>query len=289
MNTFRIGPRRKRVGIVVLVLAIVLGATQGARAIGQGTILAILIESYIDRTTNAFGNYFVPTRAQVARDKAITEREVDEIGTKGKANRQASANIPLPAIGEVTLTNQADVNVASLASGAHGELTFRFVDPATGLPVTGPAVGSVRYEAISIVTDTSTLADFTLLGVSNDLLTGFSLPFTAPPPVSLLESTIGFESFIRAIPLDLNGNPITIPGPEDEDAAIGLLANISPANVVPEPSAWIIVCTGAVAVSASWGFRRMRGPDARHSGSDLSTEVISRESSGDINPNILMY
>jgi hypothetical protein len=252
MKAFRGRSRRQKIAIL---LAIFLVAAQAAYAISEGTALGILAESKFERVVNAIGNWFLPTRSQLRRDQEIYTRELAEIAERSKANRKADADLGLPAIGEVVLGGaQVDSNVADLASGATGDLAFQFVDPRTGLPVMGPPVSFVLYEAINDVEPDSTLADYTVLGISEDPLSNFSLSFTAPPPVSLEVSTIGFESLIRATPFDSSGLPIRISGPEGENAAVGLLANVSPTNVVPEPSTWMLLVTGALGMT----YRRLR-------------------------------
>ena len=88
-------------------------------------------------------------------------------------------------------------------------LSFEFINPATGVPTTGPAVSSVLYEANL---DPSTPNVLVPIGTSSAFVSNFAITWQSS----------GFEPMIEAIPYDANGNPIVISGVDGENSAVGL-------------------------------------------------------------------
>lgn len=121
-----------------------------------------------------------------------------------------------------TFVSTSDVGMPSL-------LTFTFIDPATGLPVVGPQIGSVLYE---VRPDPFNFDLYVPLGRSFDASTNFAFLFTVT----------GIVTDVRVTPFDLSGNPIIIPGENGLNVAVGDAINL--ATNVPEPATILLLSTG---------------------------------------------
>lgn len=123
----------------------------------------------------------------------------------------------------VLFVGQAEIDGAYpsqvfLPPGTNTTLSFQFIDTTAGLPVAGPAVASVVYDAN---VDPKTPNVFVPIGTSTDAATHFSLSYTVS----------GEEPDIRATPYDSFGQPVFIDGVNGENVAVG-----SVVALVPEPS-----------------------------------------------------
>jgi len=224
-------------------------------AVSEGTVVLILVGSVIDKLANLKEHFFLPTDEERRIRGEITDRELAKIRRLAQENKANEHAANIPAVGEGLFAGQSLVTTAP--GGTEGLLTFRFVDPGSGLPVSVPSLSSVQYVAIDVVTPTSTLMDLVPLGVSNDLSSNFSFPFVTPTPTSLPDSITGAESLILALPFDSNGNLISTIGPEGNNVDIGIVANIAPGVVVPGPSSWLLFCTGLLSL-IGYGWRRRK-------------------------------
>jgi len=131
------------------------------------------------------------------------------------ANHQAKSN-PKPAIGQSRANGQAPYLVA--VEGTNVTLTFRFISPATGLPVAGPAVHHVLYRANLNHNDPGAFVD---IGSSSTAINGFALDY----------AIAGCEPIVEAIPYDANNVEVVLPGPVDDNAARGAVALLRPDSV----------------------------------------------------------
>jgi hypothetical protein len=154
--------------------------------------------------------------------------EKRQIAEKEKQYRDMQKMIGVSAVGATFIDGlypSAPRNPGTLVN-----LTFEFLDPATGEPTSGPAVASVQYFA-NLDPDSD---DYVFLGASLDAGSDFSLPFLVIP----------FEPMIKSIPFDPSGAPITIVGLEGQNVALGL----GTALQFPEPSGMALLALGVVAL-----------------------------------------
>jgi hypothetical protein len=138
----------------------------------------------------------------------------------------------VPRIGRAALNGISPI--ADFATGTTGILTFQFVDPATGTPVTDSDLAEVEYMANI---DPATPDVFTELGTSSDSLGNFGLSYTVT----------GFEPLIQAIPLDALGNSLIFPGSggDSDNVAPGIVLDIQP---VAEPTSLTMLGMGIVSL-----------------------------------------
>jgi hypothetical protein len=156
-------------------------------------------------------------------------------------------------VGQVLING--DYPSALLGLGGTATLTFQFVDTATGLPSTGPAVDHVFYEANY---DPNNPTAFVPLGTSFDAGSGFSLPFT----------NAGIEPEIFGIPFDAQNNPIVLEGTGSSGDLFGNNDAQGAATVLttPEPATFTLVgiglatLLGALRLAPGRGAKTMAGP-----------------------------
>jgi hypothetical protein len=176
------------------------------------------------------------------------EDEQIEAAYKKYQATQASANIPLigqPAIYAIAGVPQSPGFPDVIAGpGSLLSIDFGFVDPATGLAASGPAIGSVEY---LVSTDPNNPLSYTPIGTSTDAASNFSF--------SYLDNS-AYEPDIEAIPFDLSGHPIVLTGVDGYNAAIGSVTALSAA---PEPSAWLFLA--GVIFMAPWLMRKKQRSD----------------------------
>jgi hypothetical protein len=156
---------------------------------------------------------------------AVINTEIDIVNTAFDLFTSEQAMKGLEKIGQPKLSGRFPV--ANLPPGVPGFVQFQFIDPVTRSPLPDTEINFVTYEVkLSHGPDSS----FSVLGSSNDLESNFLLPFVY---------TVGFEPTIRATPFDFSGNPIFIPGVDDQNVAVGEVFDI-PA-LVPEPSTLLLL------------------------------------------------
>ncbi len=164
-----------------------------------------------------------------------------------KQYRQEQEKLGIPAVGQVAFNTIYPSAIATI--GSTETLTFQFIDPATGLPTSGPAVASVLYEANY---DPNSPTTFVPLGTSTDVAGNFDFAYVVT----------GQEPVINAIPMDASGNPIVISGVDgDNDAQGGGLL-----VTVPEPSTLTMFTLGFLSCGA-YAYPRCR---RRGSGGKIS-------------------
>jgi hypothetical protein len=165
-------------------------------------------------------------------------------------SEQAGAGVP--AIGRPKLGGQS--SSLMMAPGQSALLTFGFIDPATGLPVAGPATASVLYEEQvnpPDITNGTTFASapYTPIGSSTDVADGFPVLFTATSS----------EEDIVAIPFDASGAPIFIQGVVDSTDTGETAAedNVAKGDVVqlniPEPTTAVLFGTSLLLLGVGSG------------------------------------
>lgn len=146
------------------------------------------------------------------------------------------AALLVPFVGQAEFDG-AQVNL--LPGGTSASLSLQFIDPATGLPASGPLVGFVDYQ---VNLDPSMPNLFLDLGTSSNAGSNFALPFTIP--------SHGEEPIVLAFPFSPNGNPIFIAGTGGFNDAVGLAFNAT----TPEPPE--VALLGSVLIILSVVFRR---------------------------------
>jgi hypothetical protein len=172
---------------------------------------------------------------------AGTEDELIKALKEKYASEAVAANVPFigqPAIYAVNGVPQVPGFPDVFAEpGDLLSISFGFVDPATELAVTGPAVAMVEY---FVNIDPTSATDFIPIGTSSDAGSDFSITY-------LYDSA--FEPEIEAIPFDANGNPIVITGVDGDNDAQGIVGAVD----VPEPSAVFLLGTMIVLAFAKAG------------------------------------
>jgi len=145
------------------------------------------------------------------------------------------AAVLLPAVGQLLFAGSP---VSLLPAGATEFLDFRFIDPATGLPTTGPPIGSVEYE---VNVNPAAPTDFVDIGTSSAAATDFAVPFTVQS---------GTEPVFLAIPFSPAGDAIFIAGTGGSNDARAIAFNAT----APEPS--YVVALGAALALVAFRLRR---------------------------------
>jgi len=187
--------------------------TSGAR----GCILALLLTvagAALPQQSSA-----IPFLVWYAQDVAIRNGSVapatltpaQELALTIANNTAYLSEAAIKPLGFVGLT-VIDGSTAPFELTGYGEdltLSFEYIDPATGLPATGPAVSSVVYEANL---DPANPNDLVPIGTSSDNASNFAITWQSS----------GFEPMIEAIPYDASDDPIVIPGVDGENSAVGL-------------------------------------------------------------------
>jgi hypothetical protein len=128
--------------------------------------------------------------------------------------------------------------VYSFGSGSGiltANFTFSWVNPATGLPTSGPAIASVQYYVWNGVVTSLNLSAWTLVGTSNNSAPGFEFTYSFPAG----------EHIFLSVPLNSSGQPIFINGVGGYNDAESLVMN----TVTPEPGSLVLFATGALALA----------------------------------------
>jgi hypothetical protein len=138
-------------------------------------------------------------------------------------------------VGQAALNGEYPSSIFN-APGEMQLLSFHWIDTTSGSPVAGPTVDQVDYY---ISPDPNDPFTYSFYGSSTDSGSNFSLPYT-------IGTT---ESEFRAVPF-FDGDPIVILGLDDYNVAEGYVASL-----IPEPTSWILLGTGAAMLGM---FRRKR-------------------------------
>jgi hypothetical protein len=179
------------------------------------------------------------------------QHEAEETATSyaDYKKEQASLNIRIigqPAIYAVAGIPQTPGYPSVFAQpGQLLSVDFGFLDPATGLPTTGPSVASVAYE---VDTDPLSATNFVPIGTSFDAGSNFSISY-------LISTT--FEPGIQAIPYDANGDPIVITGLGGDNVAQGKVV----ALFIPEPSTFALLLPSLLMLVGAMRLKSRRGSD----------------------------
>ena len=136
----------------------------------------------------------------------------------------------LPVVGQLLFAGNP---VSLLPAGVAGLLDFRFIDPATGSPATGPTIGSVDYQ---VNVNPAVPTDFVDIGSSSDAATDFTVPFTIQA---------GTEPVFLATPFSPSGDAIFVAGTGGSNDARAVAFNAT----VPEPS-YVVLLGSALALIA---------------------------------------
>lgn len=162
--------------------------------------------------------------AQLTCDgEATAEQEAQYVASAWNTHRSKSSR---PAIAQATANGAGPSLVAPVGSTV--TLGFRFVDPSTELPTTGPVVHRVDYKASLDHQQPLVLTD---LGTSFDSGSSFALPYVVAD----------CEPVIVAVPFDAGGAEVVLPGPVEGNEARGAMLLIRP-DAVPGtagPGLWI--------------------------------------------------
>lgn len=190
----------------------------------------------------------LPFLAWYAQDVAIRQASAttpptltptQELALTAANNAAYLSEAVIKPIGFVGLTviDGSDAPYVLTSAGENLALSFQFIDPATGLPTSGPAVASVVYEANL---DPFTPNVLVPIGTSSNSLSNFAISW----------SSSGFEPMIEAIPYDASDNPIEDPGVDGDNSAVGL--NIAP-NAPDSASTFYLLGLG---IAGLWTIRR---------------------------------
>lgn len=248
-------PRRRKIvlGATAFLLAFGTPAQAMSRPWAEFKTLLVLLQSFAQKR-KAVKKY--PPDEALDSCKAITDRELQKIAgfeQERKAQEDAKKKKDKQN-GKETKSSELNIggqgSTAGVTLGSVSTLSFRVLD-ADGNQVSDPAIAAVRYEAIIDPVDVSLESldpdvppvgpappvpfAFVTLGISTSAANDFGLFF----------SVTGVESWIRATPLDVAGNPITYEGVEDGNgAAAGGSTLCQDCLVTPEPRVNVLLAGG---------------------------------------------
>jgi hypothetical protein len=147
----------------------------------------------------------IEVRKESKAGNLTPQEEKQQINDLWEEYRKEQKAKGTPIVGCTTLSGQYPTTF--LAPGALCQLQFQFIDTNTGLPIRGPEVAFVLYQASP---DPNSPNELHWVGMSADPRTNFAFRV----PVN------GFEPSYLATPYDRTGKPIVIRGLDNENVAV---------------------------------------------------------------------